>query len=351
MLLDLQSIDSLVVRCPNWVGDIVMATPVFACLRSNFPHARITACVRPYARGILQDNPWIDHIIDCDDTSFSGLKRLRSSLDSPHQHTGLLLTNTTHSYLSFRFAGISRIYGYKRNLRRFLLTGGPEPERQDGKITPVPMQEYYLNLCRSLGLKLPDNPRPALFISDSLAETGEQQLQRYGIDQSDLVIGLNPGASFGSSKCWPANNFARLAELLQEKFACKLLLLAGPGEQDIAARIIDASHAKIINTAQDKIDLALLKPIIRRCNLLITNDTGPRHYAVAFNLPNIVLMGPTSPVYTATNLEHTSVLRRDLPCMPCHKKVCPLGHHACMTEIAPEMVFSKAQDLLAGKRI
>ncbi|MEX2129977.1 MAG: glycosyltransferase family 9 protein, partial [Pseudohongiellaceae bacterium] len=296
-------------------------------------------------------NPSIDHIIDCDDKSLSGLRKLRASLDPLRPQAGLLLTNTTHSLLSFRFAGISRIYGYKRNLRRFFLTDGPLPECRDGRITPVPMQDYYLNLCRFLGLEAPDNPGPALFISDSLAEIGEQQLQCYGIEQDDLVIGLNPGASFGSSKCWPANYYARLAELLQKKFACKLLLLAGPGEQDIAARIINASNSKIINTAEDNIDLALLKPIIRRCNLLITNDTGPRHYAVAFNLPTIVLMGPTNPVYTATNLEYTSVLRRDLPCMPCHKKVCPLGHHACMTEITPEMVFSRVQDLLAGNRL
>jgi len=350
MLSDFQSIDSLVVRCPNWVGDIVMATPVFECLRSNLPNTTISACVRPYAKGILQDCPWIDHIIDCEDKSLGGLRKLRRDLRRIHAQAALLLTNTSHSYFSFRLSGIASIYGYRRNLRRHFLTAGPEPQISNGKISPLPMQQYYLELCNYLGLQLQANPKPSLFISPELAAQGIQKLQNYGINEGDLVIGLNPGASFGSSKCWPARNFARLAEMLQEKLKCKLLLLAGPGEADIADRIVSASHARIINTANDRIDLAMLKPLIQRCNLLITNDTGPRHYAVAFDVPNIVLMGPTNPVFTASNLENTVVLRRDLPCMPCHKKICPLGHHACMTEISPEMVSLAALQHLAGTR-
>ncbi|MDP6415842.1 MAG: glycosyltransferase family 9 protein [Gammaproteobacteria bacterium] len=109
-----------------------------------------------------------------------------------------------------------------------------------------------------------------------------------------------------------------------------------------------ASRATIFNTAADKIGLAELKPLIKRCGLLVTNDTGPRHYAVAFNIPHIVLMGPTNAIYTATNLELSTVLQKDLPCVPCHKKTCPLGHHACMTEISPSMVMEAASTALGS---
>ena len=348
MLPALQSIKSLVVRCPNWVGDIVMATPVLECLRLNFPDAIITACIRPYARGIIEDNPWLDHIVDCDDKSLGGLTRIRRELQALHPDAGLLLTNTSHSLLTFKIAGISRNFGYRRNLRKYFISAGPQPQMRDGKVLPMPMQDYYLQLCHYLGLQLPDNPKPALFVSEKIQLAGERQLASYGIQPDETVIGLNPGASFGSSKCWPTENFARLAEMLQVKHRCKLLLLAGPGEADIAQRIVSASTAQIINTAQDRINLALLKPLIKRCNLLITNDTGPRHYAVAFDIPHIVLMGPTNPLYTASNLELASVLRRNLPCMPCHKKVCPLGHHACMTEITPELVMQEVERRLPG---
>lgn len=350
MLPALQSVKSLVVRCPNWVGDIVMATPVFECLRANFPDATITACVRPYALGILQDAPWFDHIVPCQDKNLKGLRQLRAALRPLRPEVGLLLTNTTHSFLSFKFAGVPDIYGYRRNLRRFFLTGGPLPQREGGKIKPLPMQDYYLELCRSLGLTLPAAPRSRLYLSSEHEEQGLARLRAWGVDADDMVIGLNPGASFGSSKCWPEEYFAQLAELLQETLGCKILLLVGPGEETIAQRIVDASRASIINPSTInpggvRVDLAELKPLIKRCNLLITNDTGPRHYAVAFDVPHIVLMGPTNAIYTATNLEQTKVLQRNLPCVPCHKKVCPLGHHACMREITPEAVMQEVLGL------
>jgi heptosyltransferase II len=349
MLPALQSVKSLVVRCPNWVGDIVMATPVFECLRANFPDAIITACVRPYARGILQDSPWFDHIVDCRDKDLKGLRQLRTDLAPLKPDMGLLLTNTTHSFLSFKFAGVPHVYGYRRNLRRFFLAGGPEPQREGNTFRPLPMQEYYLELCRYLDLDVPSWPRSRLYLSAPNEAAGLASLREWGVADDDIVVGLNPGASFGSSKCWPPEYFARLAELLQSALGCRILLLVGPGEEAIAQRIVDASSARIINTAQQRVDLGQLKPLIKRCNLLITNDTGPRHYAVAFDVPHIVLMGPTNARYTASNLERTTVLQRNLPCVPCHKKTCPLGHHACMREITPESVMEHVLRRFAGR--
>ena len=348
MIAPLSSIDSLVVRCPNWVGDIVMATPVYECLRQNFPDKEITACIRPYARGILEDSPWFDHIVAHRDKELSGTKKIRKELRKLRPDAGILLTNTTHSWLTFRLAGITQLYGYRRNLRKHFLTGGPEPQREGDKIRPVPMQDYYMEICRYLDLKLPINPKPVLYVSRQLEEKGNQLLESYGITDQDTVIGLNPGASFGSSKCWPPEYFARLANILQARYACKLLLLVGPGEHDIAANIVAESQADIINSAPDRVDLALLKPLIKRCNLLITNDTGPRHYAVAFDVPVVVVMGPTNPIYTATNLDKTRVLQKDLPCVPCHKKSCPLGHHNCMREILPDSVLTEVDGILGA---
>ena len=325
-----------------------MATPVFECLRQNFPQAEITALVRPYAKGILEDSPWFNQIVDCQDKNLSGIRKIRAELKQLNIQVGLLLTNTTHSFITFKLAGIPQIYGYKRNLRKHFLTGGPTPAMEGKKYKPLPMQEYYLELCRNLDLVIPASPRSKLYISDEVSAKGLGLLKKYGIQENDTVIGINPGASFGSSKCWPTDYFARLCELLQSRFDCKLLLLVGPGEESIAAQIKGDSSAEIIDTATDQVDLAMLKPLVKRCELLITNDTGPRHYAVAFNVPNIVLMGPTNPLYTAANLDHTTVLQRDLPCVPCHKKTCPLGHHACMKEITPEMVLEETRSKLAG---
>ncbi len=323
-----------------------MATPTFECLRDNLPSTRIIACVRPYARGILEDSPWFDEILNIQDKTVGGMREIVRELRLRKPQAGLLLTNTTHSFLTFRLAGIHSIYGYRRNLRKPFLTGGPEPVREGGTYKPLPMQQYYLELCRFLEMKVPLHPKPVLYLSDQLRSRGAELLKRYGINEQDTVIGINPGASFGSSKCWPPEYFARLAELLQQHFRCKLLLLVGPGEESIAQQIVADSRADLINTAPDRVDLSLLKPLVQRCSALVTNDTGPRHYGVAFDVPTVALMGPTNAAYTATNLGLTRVLQRDLPCVPCHRKTCPLGHHACMREILPDAVLEATRALV-----
>jgi len=136
---------------------------------------------------------------------------------------------------------------------------------------------------------------------------------------------------------------------VEAELKCKLLLLVGPGEDEIAAEIVGKSSARIVNTGPDKVDLGLLKPVIRRCNLLVTNDTGPRHYATAMDIPVVVLMGPTDPRWTQSHLDKTTVLRKDLPCAPCHEKVCKTGRHQCMRTITPEEV-ARAVNKLLGRR-
>ncbi len=342
-----QSVKTIAIRCPNWVGDIVMAIPVFDCFRQNFPDARIIGVLGKNAHGIVRDGPWFDEFIDCDDKTFTGLRRMKDKIRALKPDMAILLPNSIRSALPFLLARTKKIYGYRRNLRGLFISGGPKPLRESSRITPMPMQEYYLEICRWLGMKLPAVKKPTLFISPQLQKRAEELLLKYGIRPNDTVIGLNPGASFGSSKCWPAEHFAKAAELFQQKFNANILLLAGPGEEQIVNAILSKTTAKIINTAPDRIDLELLKPIVKRSNLLITNDTGPRHYAVALDVPAVVIMGPTDPRYTESNLDKTIVIRIDMDCSPCHKKTCPTDHK-CMTQVTPEMVFEAGKKLLNG---
>jgi heptosyltransferase II len=342
----LASVNSILVRCPNWVGDIVMATPVFSCLRENFPKAFIAACIKKYARGIIEDGPWFDSIIACDDKTYAGFRQTVKDIRRIRPDMAIVLPNSIRSFLTVWLGGARRIYGYKMDLRGLFLTGGPVPVRDDaGKVKVIAMLDYYLEICRSLDLKLPADPRPELFVSDNLKAKSEELLRSYQIKSADMVIGLNPGASFGSSKCWPAEYFAELAGLLKSQFECKIILFVGPGEEGIADAIVNNCRVQVINTAKDKIDLANLKPLIQRCALLVTNDTGPRHFAVAFGVPVVVIMGPTDPLYTSANLDKSVVIRKELECSPCHKKVCPKDHR-CMTEIRPEMVLGEVKKLL-----
>ncbi len=342
------SAETILIRCPNWVGDIVMAIPVFDCIRENFPHARITGIIGKNAQGIVRDGPWFDDFLDCEDKTLAGIFRMAKKIRALKPDMAILLPNSFRSCLPLWLGKAKNIYGYKRDFRGMFLSGGPRPQRDGSKFVPLPMQEYYLELCRWLNLKLPAELKPKLFIGSELQKKGNEILQKYGIKDDDIVIGINPGASYGSSKCWPVEHFAATAELFSQKKGVKILLLTGRGEEKIADAIIEKSKTPIINTAPDKINLEMLKPLINRCSLLITNDTGPRHYAVAFDIPVVVIMGPTNPIYTATNLDETIVIRKDLDCSPCHKKICPTDHR-CMRQITPQMVFEAGEKLLNGQ--
>ena len=343
-----EDINRMVVRCPNWVGDIVMATPLFDCLKTNFPRAEIAAVIRPKVAGVIKDGPWFSRVIAVDDRTWGGLKETARQIKEFKPEMGVVLPNSIRSILAIWLGGAGDIYGYRRNLRGILLKGGPKPLRANGTIKAIPMTEYYLEIGRWLGWKIPDAARPRLFMGEHIRRQGDELLRRYGIAEGEQVIGLNPGASFGSSKCWPPEYFAQLAQMLQEKLNARIMLFTGPGEEKIAQTIMNLTRGNLIDTTPDKVDLEVLKPLVQRCDLLITNDTGPRHYAAALEVPVVVLMGPTNPEYTSYRLDHEDVIRMDLPCSPCHQKVCPTEHE-CMRAITPEMVLEKSLKRLKVK--
>lgn len=344
MTSKLATVETLAVRCPNWVGDIVMATPVFECLRQSLPQTRIVGVIKRSAQGIVKDSPWFDALVDGNDKTWAGFWRMRAQLRTQAPGAALLLTNSVRSALSMRLSGVPQVYGYRRQGRDLLLTGGP-PASRNGRIVPIPMTEYYLGLCDWLELVRPAPVKLRLFVGEELRQRSAALLAHYGVAQDDFLVGLNPGASFGSSKCWPAEYFAELAGLCQDRFQAKVILFCGPGEERIAQAILGQTKARVIQPQADQVDLEMLKPLVQRCNLFITNDTGPRHYAVAFDVPVVVLMGPTDPRYTHLCLDRTVVLRKELDCSPCHKRVCP-RQHECMREIRPAQVLRAAEQLL-----
>ena len=336
---------TVLVVCPNWVGDVVMATPAFDCIRQSFPESRVIGLIRRYARGVVEDGPWFDDLIEINDKTAGGLFSLVHQLRRLKPDVAVVLPNSFRSAIIARLGGTRKIYGYRRNGRSIFMSGGPRPRRKNAHITPRPMAEYYLEICRWLNFDVPPHNKPRLFISDAMRASGRRLIERCGITPDDMVVGLNPGAKFGGSKCWPPEHFARLAELLAQRWKCKIMLFTGPGEEEIGHKIVALSRAEIINTGPENVDLALLKPLVQRCRLLVTNDTGPRHYAVAFDVPVVVIMGPTDPRYTQTNLEKTIVLRKELACSPCHHKECAQDH-SCMKEITPEEVLQAGEQLL-----
>jgi heptosyltransferase-2 len=206
----------------------------------------------------------------------------------------------------------------------------------------------YLNICKALGYTI-SSERTALAILSDTREAVNTLYQRRGIDQEKPLVVLVPGGSFGPSKLWPPEYFAQTGDFLIEKYGVQVIVTAGPGEEAIALRIESLMRNRpFVFTPQD-ISLEYLKAIISDAALVVTNDTGPRHFAVAFGIPVVVMMGSTDPRYTNYDLGKTKIVQADLDCVPCQLKVCPTDNR-CMSSLSVEKVVEACEEFLSFKR-
>ena len=342
---------TILIRAPNWVGDVVMATPAFRSVRKTFPSARITLLIKRYARGLVNDCPWFDEIVEYDPAGrhlgARGYASLVRDLRRRRFDLALILVNSLRGTMEAILAGARRRVGYDRNGRRLLLTDRVPPPTESGKIVPQNMVEYYLHLCEAIGCP-PESTREELFVRPEIDRRAEEFLLKHGRDASKPLIGINPGAAFGSSKCWLPERFAQVADAIIDRHGCDLLICSAPSEKEIARAIEAGMKHRPINPCDDNPGLEVYKAIIRRMRLLITNDTGSRHVAVAFGVPVVVIFGPTDPRYTDVNLERTQIVTAHAPCAPCQKKICPTGTHRCMKDVTAQMVMD-AVDRMMGE--
>lgn len=330
---------TILVFCPNWVGDTVMATPAFAHLRNFYHDARIVAVIRGPLKPIIEDGPWFDDYVSGQDKTLKGFINLTQRLRTLKPYLAVVMPNSQRAALLAKLSGTKIVAGYKRDGRSLLLTTGPKPLTANGKIIWEPMKIYYLKLCQSLGVPVDFNMKSCLYFREELAGRAQKLLAKYNVDATDKLVGLIPGASFGPSKRWDPVKFGQLATLLEQQFKCKIIMFGAPSEADILDAVMEHTQAKIINTRPDNVGLDMMKPLVKRCDVLITNDTGPRQYGVALGVPQVIVILGSTTLDLTTDLETTTVVRKDLPCAPCQQKICHLGHNRCMTEITPEMVL------------
>lgn len=346
---ELPSPSRIVVRCPNWLGDLVMAVPALRALREGFPEAGITLLVKPHLMAVLAGAPWYDRIrpleIYGDYHRWGRMGRAAAALRGERFDLGVVLPNSFSAAWIFHRAGVPRILGYARNWRRFLLTDRVSAPRKWGAAVPVPMQRYYLDLVSRLGCAV-DRTDLVLFVTAEERTTMEKRLREMGLSDTRPLVAIAPGASFGASKMWPPARFARAADAILEKHGGAALLLPGPGEEP-AARAVAAAMRGRAEVCWPPVSLGPLKAALEMCTVLLTNDSGARHVAEALRVPQVVVMGPTDRRYGAMSENYARVVRRDVRCGPCHLKVCPLDHR-CMKLIQPEEVAAAAEAALGA---
>lgn len=325
-----------------------MATPAFRCIRENFPNAKITLALKPYLQKLVEGSSWFDEflLLDAKDRLPAGANYIPvvRQLRSGKYDMGFLFPNSFSSALMFWLGGVKRRVGYKRDARSWLLTDGINRLSENGHFLPTYMGDYYLRLCTAIGCEVRSKDLE-LFITAAGQRRADEIFDKYHLNDGHPLILLSPGAAYGSSKCWTAEGFARTADLIRKQLDCNIAVVCAPHEIKLATDIELAAKSRLINLANQIISLDVLKAFVRRCSLLITVDSGPRHIAVAFQRPVVTLMGPNDTRYTATPAEMGHVIRADVDCLACHLKVCPKDHR-CMTQIKPERVASVCLGLL-----
>jgi heptosyltransferase-2 len=208
----------------------------------------------------------------------------------------------------------------------------------------VPREEHVLGLVCAAG-GTPRGTHLELFVTPAEEEEAERALAAAGVDPAAPLALLAPGASYGPSKLWPAARFGRVGDGLAGAGAA-LAVIGAPGERALAEAVVGAMRHPAANLA-GRLSLGALKAAVRRARVLVGNDAGARHVAVAFGVPAVILMGPTALEKTGMNLERVEVLSADVPCRPCYLRECPIDHR-CMTRIEPERVLAAALPAFGG---
>jgi heptosyltransferase-2 len=336
---------------PNWIGDAVMATPTLRALRKQFPRpARLVGILRPYVADVLAGTSWLDEFILYDPKKRSGEHSswsLVGELRRRRWDALVLLTNSFRTAALAWLAGANRRIGYVRYGRGMLLTDPLYPPRVGRKLTPISAVDYYLELAYYLGCP-PESRRLELGTLPEDERAADRVWEKLGLARARRVVAFNTGGAYGAAKRWPSEHCAALARRVAEELDAAALVICGPSERETAAEIErKANHARVRSLAGESVGLGLSKACIRRADAMVATDSGPRHFAAAFDIPTVSLYGPTDPAWSVNYNPRAIHLSLSLACSPCGKRMCPLKHHACMNELTPEQAFSAVAQLLS----
>lgn len=336
-------INKVLIRSVNWIGDAVMTLPAIGLIREYFQHAEITILANPLVSPVFHNHPWVDRIITFDENvthkGVMGRLRLAVALRKQAFDLAVILPNSLNSALVPWLAGIPISLGKTGDNRSLLLT-----HRFPRSLQPTGVHQSinYRTILSHFGITGGEQPQ-MLFTTEVEDATLATRLAHGGITKGDFVLGINPGATYGSAKRWYPDRFAEVARTLAAEWGAKIVITGGPGEIAIAADIERDLAGNCLNMA-GRTSVRELMALIKRCDFFITNDSGPMHLAAAFGVPLVAIFGSTDHSTTFPLSDCAVVVRQSVPCAPCMKRECPTDH-ICMKAVTPEMVVRKALEM------
>lgn len=336
----------ILVRGVNWVGDTLLTYPTLETLKGRFPDAKIAILVPDHLADLWKTSSHVDEIIPF--KKRRGFKsifedfRIGRLLKERRFDLGLILPRSFRSAFQIYLAGIPIRMGYKDGGRSFLLTHGISRTEEVLRIHRI---RYYQKLLEPVGIT---NRLPSLHLDpgEENRKWAEEVLERMGLLDGRPLIGINPGAAYGSAKCWYPDRFGELGRRLTGKWKASVLVFGRKEEQEMAERILEDLGGSGINFT-GKTRLLQLAALLQRCSLLVTNDTGTMHVATAVGTPVVAIFGPTDPRATGPWGHGHAVVKRQIACSPCLKRVCPTDHR-CMELITVDEVEEVVNKKLKG---
>ncbi len=338
---------NIIVRMPNWIGDLVMATPVLTDLRKAFPKASISAMCRFQICELLREDESIDELFcftkPANDFSKREDKRnIIAKLQAGKYDLGILLTNSFSSAWWFWQGGVKRRLGYSAFPRSFLLTDSVT--RSTEKMHQV---DQYKKLLGPLGIPH-SKTSPRLYVSAKEVEESKELLFQRGYKKGNKLVGINPGAAYGTAKCWPPDRFRSLAKvLLQDGFS--VVFFGDAASFSLVKEICQDLPPQVMKLA-GVTSLRELACLIKDCDVLVTNDSGPMHIAAAFGTSLVALFGSTDDSVTGPYGQSESVIHKRVSCSTCFKRVCPIDFR-CMMQISVEEVVKMVRRAIISKGV
>lgn len=325
----------------NRIGDAVVSIPTFRAIKESIPHSQLTVFVASYVKEILERIPDIDSIIT-HDKGLSFLKKVKMMRELSGQRFDLAVDLTCDYTLASAFltclSGAKYKVGYNIHRRAFLLNKPVKYERK-----PVHVIDEILNIVRSLGVGTQDKSLRISASPESI-QTIWSFLLKANVREKDLLIGIHPGGYY-PTQLWPEERFAAVADEVMDKYGAKVVLIGGSKEEAVLQRIKNIMRNKPLIFLNPP--LRDLLALIQSCHLLVCNNSGPLHMAVALDTPTVSTMGPTIPERWRPHGQGHIVIRKDLPCSPCDDGSCRVKTHECMMLITVDDVFEAVERQLS----
>ncbi|MDD3344952.1 MAG: lipopolysaccharide heptosyltransferase II [Candidatus Omnitrophica bacterium] len=330
------------------IGDVLLSTPAIKALRLKYPQAYIAMMVSPYARDIVEGNPYLDEVIiydkDLKHRSWIRSFKFAGYLRKKKFDLAVILHPANRVHILAFLAGIPRRLGYDRKFG-FLNNLKKAHTKQQGLKHEA---EYSLELLETLGIKgrARDLYMP---IREESERWAEKLLEDSGIKSTDKLLALNPGASC-PSKIWPAERFAQVAEELARRHNFKVLVLSGPKDSSLAQEVCAKTGCGALDLS-GRTSVSQMASVLKRCSLFISNDSGPVHIASALGTPVISIFGRNQPGLSPFRWgplgEKDRYLHKNAGCVECLAHNCEKGF-ACLKMIGVKDVLSEAEKILAG---